>query len=714
MRSSAGNKNLCAINGMQTKLLLCISLFFCFTIIYAQKTPLEIKYKAWGLHALRQYPFSQKADDIVGRLIAQDSSGFDIRGPYHFRKTSLDLVLNTRFLEEWAQPATATDAVLYKYILKYYGEWLKYGRLIDDKPTDLDLTLFLSRQYTNKHQKTDSISHIFNFTDSEDLSYLLNEWTGDINLSKPKNEVLSVFIKSPIAKDAMKSYQYYLSGMEEIDGIPVYEVAFFSKKKEDNTFEGYLYVSAKDFSLVKAVFTINYFTRRKGMNAVLFTHTPSKKEHLFYLGNDSKAGLLLNKIEIRSEQNQDAFPHLALTPSEQEISRLIEEADHTRAYRNLQKTGLLFLTDKIGIAGDKWEIGPLSHTVHYNELEGLRLRIGGSTTWKLNRHVSAGGYLAYGFRDRALKYRGNIRYSYSRNDQFRLTYVHDLSIPGYDLLSDKRDGFLYSFSHSGTRIMYFQKITQASYEKKFLRHFSVELGAKYIYDNPLGSIQFYPSIRNSELGFSFRYAPHEKLIKFRNDRYIFQNADFDLSLNYRKGIKGIFDSGYNYNITHFSIYKKIYFPFRIGYTDIRVSGGKVWDRVPFPMLFIPAGNQGYIFDKEDYNLMNYYEFVTDRYVSGNWGFTFNWSPVKIIYSKSKIRTNLGLKTLYGPLSDSNNPQSHPELFAFSNGIRALGKTPYAEINIGLDNIFRFLRIDYVQRMHDENRKSIFFSIYLDI
>jgi hypothetical protein len=699
---------------MRTKLLVCLPLFYYCAILSAQKTPLEIKYTAWGLHALRQYPFSQRADDIIGRLIARDSSGFDLRGTYHARKTSLDLVLNTRYLEEWTQPATATDALLYKYLLRYYGEWLKYGRLIDNKPTDLDLTLFLSRQYTHKRQKTDSIISIFNFTDSEDLSYLLNEWTGDINLSKPKSEVLSVFIKSPLAKDAMKSYQYYLSGVEAVDSIPAYEVAFFSRQPADNTFEGYLYVSVKDTSLVKAVFTINYFTRSKGMNAMLFTHTPSKKEYLFYLGDDSKAGLLLKKTEIRSEQQQDAFPSLALTPSEQESPRLVEAADHTRAYRNLQKTGLLLLTDKIGIVGDQWEIGPLSHTIHYNELEGLRLRIGGRTTWKLNRHVSAGGYLAYGFRDRALKYRGNIQYSYSRNDQFRLTYVHDLNIPGYDLLSDIRDGLLYSFSHSGTRSMSFQRITQANYEKKFLRHFCVELDAKYIYDHPLGNIQSYPSIRNAELGFLFRYAPHEKFIRFRNDRYIFQNADFDLSLNYRRGIKGIFASGYNYNITHFSIYKKLYFPFRIGYTDIRVSGGKVWDRVPFPMLFIPAGNQGYIFDKEDYNLMNYYEFVTDRYVSGNLGFTFNWSPVKLIYPKSKIRTNLGLKTLYGPLSDSNNPQLHPELFAFSNGIRALGKTPYTEINIGLDNIFRFLRIDYVQRIHDEKRKSIFFSIYLDI
>lgn len=689
-----------------------------------------MKYKVWGLHALRQYPFDQKADNIVKQLIAHDSSGFFALKPYHFHKSSLDLVVNTRWMAEWPYPATPVDAVFSRYILKYYSSWLKHGCPIDNKATDLDLTLFLSQTFKNNRQKTNSTSLPqpppkvgaipLLFIDSDNLSCLLNEWTGDIDLSKNRSEVLTLSVKSPLAENAMETYQYCLSGMEEIDGVPAYAVAFFSKKRIDNTFEGYLYVSAIDFSLLKAVFTLNRFTRRKGVDEMLFTHTPSKKEHLFYLGNDSKAGLLLNRTEIRSDRMWDSLPPLPLTASEQEISALIEEAGRTRAYRNLQKTGLLLATGKIGIFNDRLEIGPLSHTVHYNELEGLRLRIGGNTTWKLNRHVSAGGYLAYGFGDRQLKYRGDFRYSCHRNDQFHFTYVHDLNLPGYDLLADERDHFLYSFSHSGTNSMLLQKIGRVNYEKKFLQDFSAELAAKYIYEEPLGQIHYdrgqnqMHAIKNAEWGLSLRYAPHEKFVKLRDDRLIFQDADFDLSLSYRMGIKGIFDSRYNYKITGFSIYKKIYFPSHSGHTGIRLSGGKVWDRVPFPILFIPGGNQGYIFQKEDYNLMNYYEFVTDRYLAGKLDFTFNWSPVKIIHSKSKLRTNLGLRTVYGPLSDNNNPQIHPELFIFNNGIRDFGTDPYTEINIGLDNILKIFRIDYVQRLHDKNQKSIFFAVSLGI
>ena len=158
---------------MQIKLFLFVSLLFCITTNYAQKTPIEVKYKAWGLHALRQYPFSQKADSIVSKLIAHESFDFYIRKPGYFRKTALDLTLNTRALEEWKQPATFADAVLYRHILKHYSPWLEYGHPVDNKPTDRALTLFLAHEYENSRHKTDSMRNIFSFISAENLSLLL-------------------------------------------------------------------------------------------------------------------------------------------------------------------------------------------------------------------------------------------------------------------------------------------------------------------------------------------------------------------------------------------------------------------------------------------------------------------------------------------------------------------------------------------------------------
>jgi hypothetical protein len=57
----------------------------------------------------------------------------------------------------------------------------------------------------------------------------------------------------------------------------------------------------------------------------------------------------------------------------------------------------------------------------------------------------------------------------------------------------------------------------------------------------------------------------------------------------------------------------------------------------------------------------------------------------------------------------NNPDLHPGLFIFNNGVRPLGEKPYAEANIGLSGILKFFRIDYVYRLNYGNKGSVFVS-----
>lgn len=105
--------------------------------------------------------------------------------------------------------------------------------------------------------------------------------------------------------------------------------------------------------------------------------------------------------------------------------------------------------------------------------------------------------------------------------------------------------------------------------------------------------------------------------------------------------------------------------------------------------------------------MNFYEFTTDNYIAGNMNFMFNWSPIKLFNPKDKIKTSLGARVIYGPLSDNNNPAIHPELFVFNQGVNPLSNTPYIETNVGLANIFKFLRVEYARRLTylDDNSES---------
>ena len=53
----------------------------------------------------------------------------------------------------------------------------------------------------------------------------------------------------------------------------------------------------------------------------------------------------------------------------------------------------------------KFEFGPMNTYISGNAIEGARFRVGGTTTTAFSKRLFLDGYLAYGSKDRKLKYR---------------------------------------------------------------------------------------------------------------------------------------------------------------------------------------------------------------------------------------------------------------------------------------------------------------------
>jgi len=701
---------------MQIRLLFILSFIFCLFEGYAQLSPSELRYKALDIHALRYYPFTQPADSFMRQVIELLPASPEETSTYRYEKIAIDLSMNKQYLDGKMNPSTANRNFIYTYFLSPYTAWLSYARPLREDARDVNLALFLSERRSGENQRPAfSVQSPLEWLGTENIRQCLEDGLGDVDLWKARNEVLYSSFQSPLAKGAGKIYRYFFSSKTEIEGIPVYEIAFFSQKFKEKAFEGYIYISVNDLSPVKVVCTLNPRVKKTLAESVLFTQTPSRKATQLFIGDDMTAALLLESVHTRDDLPADSI----LTPAQKEIDGLVEESRHTRAYSNLQKGVSLVLTDRIGIFHSYFDWGPVTQSLSYNTMEGIRLRIGGYTSQKINRHASAGGYVAYGTKDRQWKYRGDLLYSPRPAGQLRFTYVHDLNIPGLDCLEDTRDRIFYSLYQNQTMNMSLQKIGQLSYEAGPFLGFSLKLNAKYLYDQPLGMVR-YETVNNdvhtaindittAEIGISLRFAPNERVFLFKGQRMVLHSPDVDFRLNQRIGVKGIVHSNFDYRITDAVLSKSFDLPANTGSFGIRLSGGKVWNPVPFPLLFIPAGNQSYIFEENDYNLMRYYEFITDRFVAGNADLQLNWTPVHLFFPKSNLKTMGGIKILYGPLSGANNPEGHPQLFVFNNGVEALGKQPYAEAHIGLSGILKYLRVDYVYRLTYGNRGSLFVS-----
>ncbi|MDR3339831.1 MAG: DUF5686 family protein [Candidatus Symbiothrix sp.] len=691
----------------------------------AQQFPSAVKRNAWNMHALRYYPFTQDADSIIKQVIAQNLTDEPTKD-YLYQKTAIDFVINKQYLTEQFNLFAKISPFIYKHVFNPYTPWINYASPIEEKPSDLDMTLFLSEKQTRLEKGEDfsQAASLLSPAETENIRTFLDKYLGEINIFEAKSEVLFRQAKNPLGKDAMRIYRYFLSSMVETAGIPSYEIAFFSKNEKEESFEGYLYLSKADLKLLKAIFTLNYRLEQGNGHEVIFTQTPERKEIRLYLGDDIEKSLMISRIEIQSLQPADTYPPEPLTLSQTKFPGLRLTASQTPAFRNTEKMLSFLLTNRIGIVGNKLELGPVTQMVSYNPTEGIRLRIGGKTSQTFGKHWKTGGYLAYGVHDKRLKYRGEIAYFFHPEHKLQITYVTDLNLPGYDLLADRRDDFFSSFYHAGAKNMSWKKVGALHYEKRFKNRFAIKGGAKYWSERPVGDLEYSTvnqgietiinAVSSLELGVSLRYAPGERYIRFHDKTLVLQASDLVLEMNHRTGIKGIYGSDYNYQITDVSAFKRFNFPSDRGSLGIKFSGGKVWNRLPFPLLFIPAGNQSFIFDGESYNLMRFYEFVTDRYVTGNLGLQFKRLPVNFVLPKSKIRTNMGIKAIYGPLSADNNPYLHPNLFVFNNSVNVLGKQPYIEAHIGLSHIFNFLRVDYVRRLTYGNKGAVFFSVDLTL
>jgi hypothetical protein len=226
------------------------------------------------------------------------------------------------------------------------------------------------------------------------------------------------------------------------------------------------------------------------------------------------------------------------------------------------------------------------------------------------------------------------------------------------------------------------------------------------------------TFQTSEVILESRYAKDELFIQDDNDR-ISLGADKwpVLTARYTHGFKGLLGSDFEYDKLHLGILKRIKAgPLGVGYLNL--SGDYVFNTLPYPLLSLHLGNQSSFYSSATYNLMNFGEFVSDHYASLQYrqylqGLIVNRIPlIKKLNWRLLGTTNI----IMGGMRDTNKAV-HAFTSSQESGYKAVYFTdgkPYIEVGYGVENIFRFLRIDFVHRLsyldNDRVRNfGVFFS-----
>ena len=368
----------------------------------------------------------------------------------------------------------------------------------------------------------------------------------------------------------------------------------------------------------------------------------------------------------------------------------------------------------------KFEFGPVNTFISGNALEGLRLRTGGGTTVNLSRQLFFDGYMAYGFKDEKFKGDAILEYSFNKKRTFRKEYPfhylraeyrYDINQIGQHYLYTNADNMFMMIKRRENNLLTYMRNVELSYYQENYKGVGYSVMLRHLTEWATPDVPF-PLIKadgstvaddhytSAQLELFFRWAPKEKFFQSRNYRYPITLDAPIITLKHTMAHKGILDTDHNYNRTELGLRKRFWFS-PLGYVDIYGQAGQVCDRVPYPMLLIPNANLSYSIEAETFPLMDPMEFINDRFLSWEMtyymnGWLFNRLP---LIKKLQLREVVTFRGWYGDLSDKNNPEKNGEgLYRFPENTYMMGDKPYMEFGVGVENVFKLLRFDYVWRL----------------
>ena len=440
------------------------------------------------------------------------------------------------------------------------------------------------------------------------------------------------------------------------------------------------------------------------------------------------------QAEVQSDAFWENSRPLPLREKEKMLSELIVELKKVAFFNVMMKTYEILISDYIPTTANPrkslFDFGPVLSTYSSNSVEGSRFRIGGITTANLHPRWFAGGYIAYGIDDSRMKYQIKLTHSFIKKkfhenespaNKLSLLHGYDIYTPGEDFLSDKDNLTAINIGTKETKMQYIKR-TELQYEKEWINNLTLKFWTRHEKTHSAGTMQYniyqpngffssVPNFTTSELGLQFRFAPKEKVYNSREGKSSALNLSKDapiFKLSLQIGVKDLLQSDYSYNHTEASAEKRIWFS-SFGHLDASLKAGKVWSRVPFPLLILPTTNQSILIEPEVFLMMRPMEFISDEYISFFMtyymkGVILNRIPV---INQLKLREVASLSGMYGKLSDKNNPWINPiGLFQFPDEVGLFGSKPYMEASIGIENILRIIRIDYYKRLTYLNAPNI--------
>ncbi|MGM0479696.1 MAG: DUF5686 family protein [Bacteroidota bacterium] len=399
---------------------------------------------------------------------------------------------------------------------------------------------------------------------------------------------------NPIAPGSLRRYLFILEDTLFHGKDTTYTIKYRPRKgKNFEGLEGYLFVSTKNWALEKVIaspYEQSSFAEVKVIQSYRYTNDkkwfPHKLSTEFafkdlaigkYSEAIGKSNLYIKDVEFGIDVKKRVFNpvQLEVKPGAlEDTNRLksVRQKDNTakerKTYHVIDSIGEENNLDKMVDAFKILSTGevplgvfglPIDRIIDFNQQEGYRLGAGLSTNTRLSRWFKTGGYFAYGFRDKAWKWGGDLGFIFHQKNKIGLHFHFSDDLferGGEQLLHDEfniadqslyRDFFINRLDR--------QRKAQVRLKGYIRQNLKVQLFGNYrrfwfsdLYRYNPG--QHIPSASGgfdvAEVGMEVQWNIREKVMLL-DDRRVSLGTKFPrINVKAYRGIQGLWDASYDY------------------------------------------------------------------------------------------------------------------------------------------------------------------------
>ena len=383
------------------------------------------------------------------------------------------------------------------------------------------------------------------------LNTVMKEVFTDVNIYDDQIRMLQYPFTSPIGKDAIGFYRYYIEDTLYVDKDKCFHLHFLPNNQQDFGFRGDLYILAdsswqvkrcemtipkkSDVNWVENMQVVQEFSqlpdgdwvltvddmfteiklanfirklaviRNTRINDYAFDELPKQ------LFKGSKKEVKDVNAMMRSDEFWNQYRQVELTKGESQMGSFISNLENIKGFKYII-FGVKALVENFVETGtkkhpSKVDIGPINTMITSNIIDGIRTRLSAQTTANLDSNLFFSGYVARGWGSKKWYYKGDVIWSFNKKEYLprefpkrTLTFssTYDVMSPSDKFLHTDKDNVFTAFKWSKVDKMMFYNRQTLTFEREEDWGFRTTVQLKTEENEACGNLYFIPTMYSGD------------------------------------------------------------------------------------------------------------------------------------------------------------------------------------------------------------------------